>query len=250
MNKNNILWEVGGKWGIYNVIIPIVGTLLFSLLGQEMTNGWFSGVIGIIGFILTPILLYQSYRDFERKTNKTITTKSAWSIAGIFILISFIVSLVGQIYHYFSGTFDEVSEYMDDSMLAWAFTASILFQIFLYVLYVTLFAQWWMHEKAEQAGWAVFVPIYNLVCLTELAKKPGYWVFLMFIPLVNIIFAIMLVNGVSKAFGKDEGFTAGMIFLPFIFYPLIGFGKEPRWIYREQEEEDSGLDDIIEHLVE
>ena len=28
----------------------------------------------------------------------------------------------------------------------------------------------------------------------------------------------------SKSFGKDEGFTAGLIFLGFIFYPILAFG--------------------------
>ena len=29
---------------------------------------------------------------------------------------------------------------------------------------------------------------------------------------------------ISKSFGKDEGFTAGLVFLGFIFFPILGFG--------------------------
>jgi hypothetical protein len=44
------------------------------------------------------------------------------------------------------------------------------------------------------------------------------------IPIANIIFAIMMVNLLAKSYGKDTGFTIGLIFLPFIFYPILGLG--------------------------
>ncbi len=46
-----------------------------------------------------------------------------------------------------------------------------------------------------------------------------------FIPFINLIFGIWATNMLSKSFGKDEGFTAGLIFLSFIFYPILGFGS-------------------------
>ena len=30
---------------------------------------------------------------------------------------------------------------------------------------------------------------------------------------------------VSKSFGKDEGFTAGLVILGLIFWPILGFGS-------------------------
>ncbi len=85
-------------------------------------------------------------------------------------------------------------------------------------------AQWKIYTKANQPGWACIVPIYNLYILTKIVKKPGYWVLFMLIPLVNIVFLIWTTNLLSKAFGKDEGFTVGLIFLGFIFYPILAFG--------------------------
>ncbi len=32
-------------------------------------------------------------------------------------------------------------------------------------------------------------------------------------------------NLLSKKFGKDEGFTVGLVLLPFIFLPILGFGS-------------------------
>ena len=86
-------------------------------------------------------------------------------------------------------------------------------------------AQWRVFVKAGQPGWAAIIPIYNIYIMTKIAGKPGIWTLWCVIPFVNIIFAIWLLNMISKSFGHDEGFTVGMIFLGIIFWPILGFGK-------------------------
>jgi len=86
-------------------------------------------------------------------------------------------------------------------------------------------AQWKIFQKAEQPGWACIIPIYSTIVLLRVVGKPWWWLLLMLIPLVNIVFAIWMTNLLSKSFGKDEGFTLGLIFLGFIFYPILGFGS-------------------------
>ena len=29
----------------------------------------------------------------------------------------------------------------------------------------------------------------------------------------------------SKSYGKEEGFTVGLVLLPFVFYPILGYGS-------------------------
>jgi len=99
------------------------------------------------------------------------------------------------------------------------------FIVFILVLAVFIIAaQWRVFEKAGQPGWACIIPIYNIYIMTKIAGKPGYWTLLCFIPIVNIVIIIWLYNMISKSFGKDEGFTAGLIFLGIIFWPILGFG--------------------------
>ena len=83
---------------------------------------------------------------------------------------------------------------------------------------------WKIYTKAGKPGWAAIVPIYNYVVLLDIVGKPVWWIVLLFIPLVNFIVAIMVINLLSKSFGKGVGFTIGMIFLPFIFIPMLAFG--------------------------
>ncbi|NCD33085.1 MAG: signal peptidase I [Spartobacteria bacterium] len=101
---------------------------------------------------------------------------------------------------------------------------SIFLIVQLALVLVVLVGQWKVFEKAGKPGWACIIPIYNIYVLLQIAGKPGWWLLLMFIPLVNIVIAVMMLSGVSAAFGKGLGFTLGLLFLPFIFVLILGFG--------------------------
>lgn len=101
---------------------------------------------------------------------------------------------------------------------------------FIVIIFVLAFAvlmiaaMWKIFEKAGKPGWAAIIPIYNIITLLEIVGKPWWWIFLWIIPIVNYVFIIWTYNMLSKSFGKDEGFTAGLVFLSFIFLPILGFG--------------------------
>lgn len=88
---------------------------------------------------------------------------------------------------------------------------------------------WTTFEKAGKPGWAAIIPIYNMYVLTEIAGKDIMWFILMLVPCVNIVASIMISIDVAKNFGKDTGYGLGLAFLPFIFYPLLGFSKTTRY---------------------
>jgi hypothetical protein len=96
--------------------------------------------------------------------------------------------------------------------------------IYLVIIVLLIASQWKIYTKAGKPGWACLVPIYNIIVLLEIIGKPWWWWLMFLIPLVNIVFAIMMVNLLAKSFGKTEGFTVGLILLPIIFYPILGFG--------------------------
>src|SRR6476646_7985367 len=62
------------------------------------------------------------------------------------------------------------------------------FLIFMLVIAVIfIIGMWKTFVKAGQPGWAAIIPIYNAYILTQIAGRPGWWVLLMLIPLVNIV---------------------------------------------------------------
>jgi len=86
-----------------------------------------------------------------------------------------------------------------------------------------IITQWKIYTKAGKPGWTSIVPIYNYIVMLEIVGKPWWTFFMLFIPIYGIVVAIQVVHGLSKSFGKDAGFTCGLIFLPIIFYPILAF---------------------------
>ena len=96
--------------------------------------------------------------------------------------------------------------------------------IWLVVAVVMIAAAWKIFTKAGQPGWACIVPIYNIVVMLQIVKRPLWWIILMLIPFVNVVVAIIVALDLAKVFGQGTGFAIGLILLPFVFYPILGFG--------------------------
>ena len=115
---------------------------------------------------------------------------------------------------------------MDSSMQTMDFASMSIFFIFMLAIsLLVIIAQWRIYEKAGQPGWAALIPIYNFYVLLKIVGKPGWWLIWVFVPLANVVVAIWITNLLSKSFGKDEVFTIMLLILPWVFYPILGFGN-------------------------
>jgi hypothetical protein len=92
------------------------------------------------------------------------------------------------------------------------------------VMILVVVSFWKIFTKAGQPGWASLIPIYNMIVLIQIVRKPVWWILLYFIPGVNIVIAVLIMHDLAKAFGKDILFTIGLFILPIIFYPILAFG--------------------------
>lgn len=93
------------------------------------------------------------------------------------------------------------------------------------VAIIILIAMWKIYTKAGKPGWAAIIPIYNTIVMLQIVKRPIWWILLLLIPIVNIVILIIVHYELAKSFGKGVGFTILIILLPFIAYPILGFGK-------------------------
>ena len=96
---------------------------------------------------------------------------------------------------------------------------------------VCLIGMWKVFTKAGQPGWAVLIPIYNVIVLLRVAGLPWYWVFALFLQIIPIIgllaivvLAVMCLHRISTRFGQGVGFTIGLTLLFPIFWLILGFG--------------------------
>lgn len=96
--------------------------------------------------------------------------------------------------------------------------------ICLAVIVFYIATMWKIFEKAGKPGWASIIPIYNTIVLLQISGKPGWWVLLYLIPVVNIVIAIIATLGLAHNFGKGTGFAIGLMLLGFIFLPILAWG--------------------------
>ncbi len=98
--------------------------------------------------------------------------------------------------------------------------------ISLAILVAEIAGIWKVFQKAGLPGWGVLIPFYNAYLLLKVAGRPGWWLILFFIPLVNVIIWIVVSLDIAKNFGKGTLFGLGLCFLGFIFYPVLGFSDD------------------------
>jgi hypothetical protein len=101
----------------------------------------------------------------------------------------------------------------------------LLFVFFLVFALVPLIGLWKVFEKAGEPGWAAIVPIYNIYLMVKISGNSPLFVLLLLIPLVNLLVGIKVMIDLADKFGKGVGYALGMMFLPFVFFPMLGFGS-------------------------
>ena len=104
--------------------------------------------------------------------------------------------------------------------------------VFIAIAVVTLIGMWKVFTKAGHPGWAVLIPIYNLILLLRIAGLAWYWVFTPLIVLIPFLGAIAYLvwvvwvhHRISTRFGQGVGFTIGLTLLSPIFWLMLGFGS-------------------------
>lgn len=135
---------------------------------------------------------------------------------------------------------------------ATAFTC--VFSLALCVLVIV--GRWFTYRKMRMPGWKSIIPFYNDYVLADKVSNDGIaaWFVLCdavcclttvmlsgavsgsmaesvltFLALVSGIAALVLTcvvyHRVSQGFGHDAGYTVGLVLLPVVFFPILGFSN-------------------------
>ncbi len=100
----------------------------------------------------------------------------------------------------------------------------VVFSLIFYVLFVI--AMWRIFEKAGEAGWKAIIPIWNTYILYKITWGNGIYFLLLLIPIANIVVSIVTSYKLAVAFGHKVAFALGLIFFPWIFSLILGFGSD------------------------
>ena len=95
---------------------------------------------------------------------------------------------------------------------------------YLLVAVLAVAGLWTVFEKAGLPGWGAVIPGYNAYLICKVIGRPGWWVVLLLIPVVNMVVVVVVGLEMARCFAKSGGFAVGLVLLGFIFYPILGFG--------------------------
>ena len=108
------------------------------------------------------------------------------------------------------------------------------------VVFTAIAGFWKFLVKVGQPGRVMFVPIYNAYVILKIAGRPGWWLVLSLIPVVNIWLAFRVALDIASSFGTGTGFGIGLVLLSPIFYMILGFGSSEYLGPAAQEDEHLG----------
>lgn len=133
---------------------------------------------------------------------------------------------------------------MDGSLYA----SLAAFGAFVFILVIAIgilliVANWKIFTKAGQPGWATLIPFYNVYVMSQIAFGSAVYFIALIIAwvvsfignisgidfisslasLAQLVLYIIYCAKISKAFQKSVGFTVGLVILPVIFFPILGF---------------------------
>lgn len=96
-----------------------------------------------------------------------------------------------------------------------------LSQCLIFILIVQIIhglSTWKLYIKAGRKPIESFIPIYNLVVMMKIAKRPLWWVILLFIPIINLLMIPVFWIEFIRSFGKNSTKDTILVLLTFGFY--------------------------------
>ena len=145
----------------------------------------------------------------------------------------------------------------------------IIFFVALIPIVIQLIGKWRTFTKAGQSGWKVLIPYYDTYTEFKFSGVSPWFLLVYLLPIIlmpvhisigftagvldglgnsNILlvlistlisileyialFALQIYSSykLAKVFGRGVGFTIGLFLVPWIFYPIIGFSKNIKYI--------------------
>ena len=88
-----------------------------------------------------------------------------------------------------------------------------------------LICNWRIFSKAGEPGWMSLIPILNVYKLFEIACGSGWKMVFMFVPFLNFIYGIIIVNKLVKSFGYGLPVTLLYFIATPVAMLILAFGN-------------------------
>ena len=111
------------------------------------------------------------------------------------------------------------------SIIGFEISWPVVLIVLVVLAHVWMLSLYKIFEKAGESGGKAFVPILNILVLLQLIQRPAWWIFLLLLPFINIVVAIVICLETAAIFDRDKWFGLGLVTFPHIFWPILGLGK-------------------------
>ena len=102
----------------------------------------------------------------------------------------------------------------------------ILFALIIQVVH--FLGTWKLYKAAGEEPWKALVPVYNAIVLFKIINRPKWWVFLLFLPVINLMIFMVIWIDTVKYFGKNKPLDGIFAIASLGFYIYtINYQKNP-----------------------
>ena len=77
---------------------------------------------------------------------------------------------------------------------------------------------WKLYQKAGRKAWEAYVPVYNALVLFKILNRPWYWIFFIFLPVINCVMFPVIWVETARSFGKNTTKDTVLAVLSLGFY--------------------------------
>jgi hypothetical protein len=95
-----------------------------------------------------------------------------------------------------------------------------------WMIAIFLASRWVILAKAGQPGWAGLIPVYHWHIEFKITGRSRWWdvALWLFYPLVLVVWVLHNLD-LARTYRRSWLFGVGMVVMPFIFYPILAFGR-------------------------
>ncbi|TDQ29341.1 signal peptidase I [Zeaxanthinibacter enoshimensis] len=95
-------------------------------------------------------------------------------------------------------------------------TAWLLFILIIQLIHFA--GTWKLYVKAGRKAWEAAIPVYNAIVLMKIIGRPGWWVILLFIPIINLLMFPVIWVETIRSFGRTSLLETWLVILTLGFY--------------------------------
>jgi signal peptidase I len=128
-----------------------------------------------------------------------------------------------------------------------------IYQWFIFFLIVQLIhglGTWKLYKNAGYKSLFSFIPIYNAIILMKIINRPWWWIFLLFIPVVNLLIFPVIWVETSRSFGKNSSFETLLAVISLgLFIYSINYSKKIKYINKRDLNPKTDLGEWISSII-